>query len=330
MTFRDPLFLFLLLLVPAALYFYWVRGGGAMRYSSLTPLKDLPVSWRQKLRPLSPVLFSLSLILLVLALARPQKGIEETKVKTEGIDIVLAVDVSGSMLAEDFIIDQKYQNRLSAVKKAVNGFIEGRVGDRIGLVLFAGRPYTQCPLTLDYGVLQQLLEEAEIGMIEDGTAIGSALATAVNRLKESDAKSKIIILLTDGVNNAGQIDPLTAASLAKTYGIKVYTIGAGTRGMARYPVKDFFGNKTYRPVQIPIDEEILTQIAETTGGNFFRATDTELLFSVYDLIDQLEKTTAEVNVYVDYHEIFPAFLIPGFFLLILNFGLTNTVLRKLP
>jgi len=330
MTFRDPVFLLLLLLIPPALYLYWSQGRGALRFSSLTPLKGLPVSWRQKLHLLFPILFSLSFILMILALARPQKGIEETKIKTEGIDIVLAVDVSGSMLAEDFILEKKYRNRLYAVKEAVKKFIDGRVGDRIGLVLFAGRPYTQCPLTLDYGILLQLLEEAKIGMIEDGTAIGSALATAVNRLKDSESKSKIIILLTDGVNNAGNIDPLTAATLAKTYGIKVYTIGAGTRGTARYPVKDFFGNKTYRPVQIPIDEEMLSQIAQTTGGSFFRATDTELLFSIYNIIDQLEKTTAEVNVYIDYHEIFPAFLMPGFLLLMVNLGLTNTVLRKLP
>jgi len=330
MSFRDPLFLLLLLVLPGVIYFYLRQGRGTLRFSSVKNLKNFPASWRIRLRPLLLLLYCAASALLVVALARPQKGIEETKITTEGIDIVLTVDVSGSMQAEDFTLKGKYVNRLEAVKEAVRNFVSERVGDRIGLVLFAGRPYTQCPLTLDYGVLLHLLDQAKIGMIEDGTAIGSALATSVNRLKDSTSKSKVIILLSDGANNAGSIDPLTAASLAKTYGIKVYTIGAGTRGRARYPVKDFFGNKAYRSVSIPIDEETLKQIAESTEGYYFRATDTKLLFSIYNRIDQLEKTTAEVNVYVDYRELFPYFLFPGLILLILNVGLNNTLLRKLP
>jgi len=330
MSFRDPLFLLLLLVLPPVIYFYLKQGRGSLRYSSVKNLKNFPPSWRIRLRPLLLFLYCAATALFVIALARPQKGIEETKITTEGIDIILTVDVSGSMRAEDFTLKGKYVNRLEAVKEAVRNFISERVGDRIGLVLFAGRPYTQCPLTLDYGILLNLLEKAKIGMIEDGTAIGSALATSVNRLKDSTSKSKVIILLSDGANNAGSIDPLTAATLAKTYGIKVYTIGAGTRGQARYPVKDFFGNKVYRPVSIPIDEETLKQIAQITGGSYFRATDTKLLFSIYNMIDRLEKTTAEVTVYVDYNELFPYFLFPGLILLILNVGLNNTLLRKLP
>lgn len=330
MTFKDPVFLTFLLFIPVLMLMYWRQRRSALRFSSLKILSGLPTSWRMKLRPASLILRCVAAALFIAALARPQKGIEETKIETEGIDIALAVDVSGSMLAEDFTVDGKYANRLQAVKKVVKEFIRGRAGDRIGLVIFAGRPYTQCPLTLDYGVLTQLLENAQIGMIEDGTAIGSALATCVNRLKNAPGKSKVAVLLTDGVNNAGNVDPLTAASLAKTSGIKVYTIGAGTRGRARYPMRDFFGNVVYQPVEIPVDDALLTQIAETTGARYFRATDTASLASIYKAIDQLEKTTAEVNVYVDYRELFPYFLVPGLLCLLTELGLSHTLLRKLP
>lgn len=330
MNFKDPIFFTFLLFIPVLVLMYWRKSWSALRFSSLKIVRGLPTSWRMKLRPASHILRCVAAALFIAAMARPQKGIEETKIETEGIDIALAVDISGSMLAEDFTVDGKYANRLQAVKKVVNEFIRGRVGDRIGLVVFAARPYTQCPLTLDYGVLTHLLENAQIGMIEDGTAIGSALAACVNRLKNAPGKSKVAVLLTDGVNNAGNIDPLTAASLAKTSGIKVYTIGAGTRGMARYPVRDFFGNVVYQPVEIPVDDALLTQIAETTGARYFRATDTASLASIYKAIDQLEKTTAEVNVYVDYHELFPYFLVPGLLCLLTELGLSRTLLRKLP
>lgn len=330
MILKDPIFLLLLFLLPAIWFISWRQGKGALRFSSLQSLKKVSGSWRTKLFPLTWFLPLLALALLIVGMARPQKGIEETQIETEGIDIALVVDVSGSMLAEDFTLNGKYVNRLEVVKEAVTQFVTGRSGDRIGLVLFAGRPYTQCPLTLDYGVLKSLVERAQIGMIEDGTAIGSALATAVNRLKETKAESKIIILLTDGVNNAGNIDPLTAASVAKTYGIKVYTIAAGAQGQARFPTKDIFGQKVYRPVQIPIDEKMLKEIASTTGGTYFRATDTELLFDIYKVIDQLEKTTAEVNIYVDYYELYPYFVGPGLCLLLISLILNNTLLRRIP
>ncbi len=330
MTFRDPLFFFFLLLVPVFFYLYWRQQRAPIRFSSLASFKKIGGSWKLKARPLLELLPLVSMILLIIALARPQKGIEETQVETEGIDVALVVDLSSSMLAEDFTLNGKYVNRLEVVKEAVKKFIEGRAGDRLGLILFAGRPYTQCPLTLDYGVLQTLLENAQIGMIEDGTAIGSALATAVNRLKETKSKSKVIILLTDGINNAGNIDPLTAASLAKTYGIKVYTIAAGNKGKVRFPSQDFFGNKAYRPVEIPIDEPMLKKIAETTGGAYFRATDTKLLFDVYKKIDQLEKTKAKVNVYVDYHELYVSFVLASLFVFLMYLILNHTVLRKVP
>ncbi len=330
MTFKDPIFLLLLLLLPAAYFIYWKQARAALRFSSIESFKKIPPSWRLKIRPLILLLPLIVSALFIFGLARPQKGIEESQIEAEGIDIVLSVDISGSMLAEDFTLNGNYVNRLEVVKEAVKNFVSGRTGDRIGLVLFAGRPYTQCPLTLDYAVLQTLLEKAEIGMIEDGTAIGSGLATAVARLKETKSKSKVIILLTDGVNNAGSIDPLTAASLAKSLGIKVYTIGAGTRGEARFPATDIFGNKVYRPVHIPMDEEILKKIAEMTGGAYFRATDTKLLFTIYKTIDDLEKTTAKVKIYIDYHELFPYFVLPGFCLLLLSLGLNHTLLRKIP
>jgi Ca-activated chloride channel family protein len=212
----------------------------------------------------------------------------------------------------------------------VKDFIEWRENDRIGMVVFAGQAYTQCPLTLDYDVLLQFLEKVEIGMVEDGTAIGSAIGVCVSRLKTSKAKSKVVILLTDGRNNAGGIDPLTAAELAKTFDTKIYTVGAGTKGLAPYPVKNLFGLKTYRSIQIDIDEEGLTEIANITGGKYFRATDTASLKEVYRQIDSLEKTKMEEAKYTEYSELFTYLLFPALGILLLEVVLANTRFRRIP
>jgi len=271
-----------------------------------------------------------ALALVIAALARPQFGRAESRYRGEGIDIMLAVDISGSMLAEDFTVDSQRVNRLEAVKSVVKQFVDRRASDRIGLVLFGARPYTQCPLTLDHGWLLQNLDRAQIGMIEDGTAIGSALATAAARLKLSDAKSKVVILLTDGQNNAGKISPLTAADAAAALKVKTYTIGAGTRGLAPYPARDLFGNVVYQPVQVDIDEETLTAIADKTNGRYFRATDTESLEKIYEDIDQLERTEFEAPRYLDYDEWYPWLLLPAVALLAFELTLSQTILRRLP
>jgi len=275
---KDPLVLCLIIiLVPLILANYIFRkDSGMLRFSSLNYFKRIEQGSSVKYRHILIALRVLIIVLLVIALARPQSGKAHSKVTTEGIDIILALDVSGSMLAEDFNINNKRRNRLYVAKEVVKEFIEWRENDRIGMVVFAGQAYTQCPLTLDYDVLLQFLEKVEIGMVEDGTAIGSSIGVCVSRLKSSKAKSKIVILLTDGRNNAGGIDPLTAAELAKTFGMKIYTVGAGTKGLAPYPTKNLFGLKTYRSIQIDIDEEGLTEIAKITGGKYFRATDTKL------------------------------------------------------
>ncbi|GAX61044.1 uncharacterized protein SCALIN_C17_0077 [Candidatus Scalindua japonica] len=270
------------------------------------------------------------IILLVVALARPQSGKAHSKVTTEGIDIILALDVSGSMLAEDFNLDNKRRNRLYVAKEVVKDFIEWRENDRIGMVVFGGASYTQCPLTLDYDVLLQFLEKVEIGMVEDGTAIGSAIGVCVSRLKSSKAKSKVVILLTDGRNNAGGIDPLTAAELAKTFGMKIYTVGAGTKGLAPYPSKNLFGLKTYRSIQIDIDDEGLTEIAKITGGKYFRATDTASLKEVYKQIDNLEKTKMEEAKYTEFSELFMYLLIPALGIFLFEVVLANTKFRRIP
>jgi len=296
---KDPLILCLIIiLVPLILANYIFRkDSGILRFSSLGYFKRIEQGSSVKYRHILIALRVLVIILLVFALARPQSGKAHSKVTTEGIDIVLALDVSGSMLAEDFQLKNKRRNRLYVAKEVVKDFIEWRENDRIGMVVFAGQAYTQCPLTLDYDVLLQFLEKVEIGMVEDGTAIGSAIGVCVNRLKSSKAKSKVVILLTDGRNNAGGIDPLTAAELSKTFGMKIYTVGAGTKGLAPYPVKNLFGLKTYRSIQIDIDEEGLTEIAKITGGKYFRATDTASLKEVYRQIDSLEKTKMEEAKY---------------------------------
>jgi Ca-activated chloride channel family protein len=327
---RDPLVLLLLLLLPLLLRRIRARRPASLSFPVVSTLSAMSRGRRSHWQWVPMAMRVLAFALLVLALARPQVGKSATRVNTEGIDIMLAVDVSGSMLAEDFEIDGKRVNRLEAVKSVVAGFLEKRPGDRVGLVLFSGRPYTQCPLTLDHGWLLQNLQRAEIGMIEDGTAIGSALATAVHRLEASDAKTKIAILLTDGQNNAGKIPPATAADAAKALGYRVYTIGAGTRGLAPFPQTDPFGNKVYVPTPVDIDEETLRGIAQTTGGRYFRATDLETLQGIYAEIDDLEKSPYEGLQYLDYTELYPWLALPAFLLLLAESMLVQTWLRVLP
>jgi Ca-activated chloride channel family protein len=265
-------------------------------------------------------------------MARPQTGRTQTQVRTEGIDIVLVVDTSGSMRALDLDADRQIarrRNRLEVVKDVVESFVGKRDNDQIGIVVFGSEAFTQCPLTLDHGIVGTFLERLEIGMAGDATAIGSALGTAVKRLKESQAKSKVVILLTDGRSNAGSLSPLKAAEVAATFGIKVYTIGAGTRGKAPFIVDSFFGQRVvYESVEI--DEETLRRIAETTGGQYFRAEDSGALEAIYDQIDQLEKTEIEMHSYMEYNERFRWFVIPALILLLAEIVLLGTRFRKLP
>jgi Ca-activated chloride channel family protein len=297
-----------------------------VRYSDLNLVRKHRRTLRQRLRPLLNLLRIFAVALLFVAMARPQSGTAKREVETEGVDIVIALDVSGSMKAEDF----KPQNRLYVAKEEIEKFIDRRINDRIGLVVFAKSSFTQCPLTLDYGVLKSFLEQVDFGMIDDGTAIGMALANSVNRLLDSNAKSKVIVLLTDGVNNVWEIDPLTAANIAKTMGVKIYTIGIGKPGNAMYPVDDPIFGKRYVYLPNEIDEESLQQIADITGGKYFRARSGEELDKIYRDIDRLEKTKIKVNEYIQYKELFFDFVLAGFGLLLVEMVLGQTVFRKIP
>jgi len=330
--FQNPALLWLLFLIPAYLFFYWKQQKGvAVRFSTIATAKRIAPSASLLFRHSLALLRSGAILFLVIALARPQQGIRETRITTEVIDIILTVDVSTSMLAEDFTWGGKRYNRLEAAKKVIRDFIEGRTSDRIGMVVFAARAYTQCPLTVDYQILLQLLNKVEIGMIEDGTAIGNAIATSLNRLRDSEAKSKVIILLTDGVNNAGKIDPQTAAEMAAAMGVKIYTIGIGTRGEAPYPVaRDSRGGFIYQNVKIPIDPESLKKIARATEGEYYRAVDTDSLEKIFKNIDELEKTPVETSIYTEYNELFPYFIFPGLLLLLAGVVLAATRFRRLP
>lgn len=326
-TFANPELLLFLLLIPGLAVWYYYRLNAKesdVQYSTLQPFAMIKYSMKERLRHLPFILRLIALALVIIALARPQSTSKGQNVYSEGIDIVLALDISGSMLAEDF-----QPNRIEAAKNVAQDFITGRVNDRIGLVIFSGESFTQCPLTVDYEVLKTLIKPLKSGMIEDGTAIGLGLANAVNRLRESKAKSKVIILLTDGVNNRGEIDPITAAEIAKSYGIRVYTVGVGTIGDAPYPVQTPFGIR-YQMVPVEIDEKVLKQVADLTDGKYFRATDNKKLRSIYQEIDQLEKTRIEVRSYRRYTELFYSFIFVALFLLIGDVGLSNTWLRKIP
>jgi len=267
------------------------------------------------------------IILLIIAFARPQSGTKEEKIITEGIDIVLAMDISSSMLAEDLA---RHKNRLDVTKEVAAHFIKERTNDRIGMVVFSAKSFTQCPLTMDYGILLKFLKEIHVGMIDDGTAIGMGLANSVNRLQTSKAKSKVVILLTDGRNNRGELDPVTAAQIAKALKIRVYTIGAGKRGEALYPIDDPFLGKRYVPMKVDIDEDVLKKIANITGGKYYRATDKTSLEKIYQEIGELEKTKIEVKEFTRYRELFVTFLAVALGILLLESVLANTRFRKIP
>jgi Ca-activated chloride channel homolog len=279
---------------------------------------------KERLRHLPFALRTIAIVVLIVALARPQSTSQGENVYTEGIDIALLLDISGSMLAEDF-----QPNRIQAAKEVALRFVDGRAHDRIGLVVFAGQSFTQCPMTLDYRVLKNLLRQVKPGMVEDGTAIGMAIAQGVNRLKDSKAKSRVMILLTDGVNNRGEIDPVTAAQIAQTYDLRIYTIGVGTVGEAPYPVQTPWGIR-YQNIPVDVDEKTLQKIAELTGGQYFRATSTRALQQIYDEIDELEKTRIEVTTYRSVAELFYPWAALGLGLLLLEVALRGTYLRKGP
>src|SRR6201996_1893872 len=322
--FAHPGFFWLFIIIPAMVaYYIWRQQQlqGSLSVSVASGFSLPKKSIIPQLRHLGIILRSLAIAALIIALARPQSSLSWRNSTTEGIDIMIASDISGSMLAEDF-----QPNRLEAGKNIAIDFIKNRPNDRIGLVIFSGESFTQCPLTIDHDVLINLYQDIKNGMIDDGTAIGMGLATAVNRLKESDAKSKVIILLTDGSNNMGSIPPITAAEIAKQFNVRVYTVGIGTKGFAPYPAPTPMGIQ-YQRMPVDVDEGTLTQIANTTGGKYFRATDNNKLKSIYEQIDKLEKAKIDVTEYHKKTEVFlPLALLAGLLLLI-EFGLKNTLLK---
>lgn len=327
MTFHNPEYLFLLLLIIPAVIWYirkMYNSDASLLISSNQMLQQIPKSNRLRFMHVPFILRMLSLVFLVLALARPQASNSWRTETTEGIDIVVTLDISGTMMAEDL-----KPNRLEAAKKTATEFILSRPNDNIGLVVFSGESFTQCPLTTDHAVLVNLFNAIKYGMIEDGTAIGLGLANAVNRIKDSKAKSKVIILLTDGSNNRGDIAPITAAEIAKSFGIRVYAIGVGSYGMVNIPVQTPLGIQ-YQQMDSEFDEESLKNIAEMTGGKYFRATDNNKLRNIYQEIDQMEKTKISVKEYNKKNEEYYLFALAAFLLLLTEILLRNTVFRKSP
>lgn len=327
-VFANPEVLYALAIIPLLIVWYFrrqARNTSDLRYSTLLPFATIRPTLRERMRHLPFLLRLAAIALLIVALARPQTTSSGENIYTEGIDIVLLFDISGSMLAEDL-----RPNRIEAARQVMMDFIDGRTNDRIGLVIFAGESFTQCPMTLDYRVLKNQLRAVKQGIIEDGTAIGMAIAQGVNRLKESTSKSKVIILLTDGVNNRGEIDPITATQIAQTFGIRMYTIGVGTsKGEAPYPVQTPFGTR-YQNMPVDVDEKTLIKIAEMSGGQYFRATNNRSLKQIYDDIDEMEKTRIEVRSYRSYTELFYGWVWIGLIALALELTLANTYVRKLP
>jgi Ca-activated chloride channel homolog len=325
-TFADPHFLWLLLLIPGIIAFYLLRQQKTNASLQMPGLQQFDKTDKTLRTYLHHILFAFEttiIALLIIVLARPQKTDKFQNSTTEGIDIILTLDISGSMLARDFKPD-----RLEASKNVATEFISGRPYDRIGLVVFSGESFTQCPLTTDHAVLVNLMREIKSGMIEDGTALGNGLATAVNRIKDSQAKSKVIILLTDGVNNRGEVAPSTAADIAKTFGVRVYTIGVGTQGTAPYPVQTPFGMQ-YQNMPVEIDEGILRDIATKTGGKYFRATDNNKLVQVYDEIDKLEKSKIDERQFTRREEKFLLPALIAFILLALDVVIRQTFYKNL-
>ncbi len=325
-TFAHPYFFALLLLVPAMIW--WQNRGRkninpALRLTTLGGIAALPQGARARFRPLLFVLRIAAIVAVIIALARPQSSNTTVNNDTEGIDLVLCMDISGSMLAEDF-----KPNRIEAAKKVALDFVDKRPGDRIGLVIFSGESFTMCPITIDHNVLKEQIAQIKSGMIQDGTSIGMGLATAVERLRNSKAKSRVIVLMTDGVNNMGLIDPLTALEITKAFKIKVYTIGVGTQGQALIPVQTPLGTRK-QLMDVEIDEPLLRQIASQTGGKYFRATNNKTLETIYSDIDKMEKTSVEVTSFKRYAELFFPFALFAVICLALEMGLRYTVFRSL-
>jgi Ca-activated chloride channel family protein len=324
MRYASPWFFALLAVVPVFLWWALAKRRGAVRYSDLSFLEGASRHGRW-LRAIPLALYSLAIVAAVFALARPQRGRQFQEVETRGIDIMLCLDISGSMQAEDFAP----RNRLTVAKTRAREFIEKRAGDRIGLVVFSATSLTQCPLTLDRNILNGLIDRVDFGLLEDGTAIGMGLASAVARLKDSKAKDRVVILLTDGVNNTGDVDPITAAQAAASLGVKVYTIGVGSRGPVPFPVNDPVFGRRYARVEIDLDSETLDRIAQITGGKSFLATDAEGLKQIYDEIDRMEPTTFKVKQYTVYNELAGTPLLFAL-LLFLSGAVVAVVLGRLP
>lgn len=318
MSWANPEFFWLLILVPFYIgykvWFVLSKKDPSLTFSSIKFLKELPGNYRAYLIWLTPLIYIAAYSLFVVALARPQLQNSTVERSAEGIDIMLSMDVSSSMLAEDIS-----PNRLIAAKQVAADFISQRISDRIGINVFARESFTVVPPTLDHELVNQMLETIDTGMVRDGTAIGMGIATSINRLRDSEAESKVIILITDGMNNAGEIDPITAGEMAATFGIRIYTLGIGTRGTAPYPVDDPVFGRRYQNVEVNIDEEMLTQVATQTGGQYYRATDLQELIEIYDEIDRLEQTEIEEIIYVDYEDLYPWYLIAGIILLLAGF-----------
>ena len=327
--FEDPWLLLFMLMLPYMALKGKKKQEATINYSSIGTLQSIRTAQVDFFSVLPLILRILSVMLLILALARPQEGHKSQEILSVGVDIMLALDTSGSMQALDFIKNEKRDTRLAMVKDVVSKFIENRPNDRIGMVVFGSEAYTQCPLTLDQGILQSFLSKLDIGMAGDSTAIGSAVGIAVKRLKDLESDSKVIILLTDGRNNAGSLPPVQAAQTAKAFGIKIHTIGVGTHGKAPFLVNSIFGQR-YVYQEVDIDENTLNEISKLTEGQYFRATDLESLKSIYKQIDQMEKSEVKVLDHSEYTELFHYFLIPGILLLLTEIILSNSILRRIP
>jgi len=327
MSFAHPNVLWLLALVPLAGLWTWWRSGRAsgLSFSDVGAARSVPQSWAARLRWLPAVLRMGALALGIVALARPQvENVVRTR-SAEGIDIMLVLDTSTSMRAEDF-----RPNRFEAAKDVAAEFIGSRVSDRVGLIVFAAQAYTQAPLTLDYAFLQRMLGEVRVGVVEDGTAIGTALAMAVNRLKDTEADSKVVILLTDGQNNRGEIDPVTASDVASTMGVRVYSIGVGSEGQAPFVVNRPFSGSQRQMMSVEIDEEMLRTVAENTGGRYFRATSKRALRQIYDEIGRMETSKIDERTYTDVDERYDRYLLPALVLILLDVALATTLFRRFP